>query len=142
MREEILLADGFEKGVLEWVEVPVPETMKEVLDTDDRSHDAATRKLENTDPARWSGKVPFMFQGQEVMNEPGGETAWGFLLSTRFTTAASSPRIPRDGFDGAADCHGPERRRADVIAGRRPWNLPAAAFPCRAAAGPSVSSAT
>jgi uncharacterized damage-inducible protein DinB len=24
--------------------------------------------------------MPFMFQGQEVMNEPGAETAWGFLL--------------------------------------------------------------
>lgn len=80
VREEILLADGLEKGVLEWEEVPAPKTIKEVLDTYDRSHDAATRKLESTDPARWSGKVPFTFQGQEVMNEPGGETAWGFLL--------------------------------------------------------------
>jgi uncharacterized damage-inducible protein DinB len=51
-----------------------------VLDTYDRSHDAGTRKLEATDPARWSGKMPFMFQGQEVMNEPGAEMAWGFLL--------------------------------------------------------------
>ena len=80
VREEILLADGLEKGVLEWEEVPAPKTMKEVLDTYDRSHDAATRKLETTDPARWSGNVPFTFQGQEVMNEPGAETAWGFLL--------------------------------------------------------------
>jgi uncharacterized damage-inducible protein DinB len=80
VREEILLAEGLEKGVLEWVELPVPETMKEVLDTYDRSHDVATRKLEATDSSRWPGKVPFLFQGQEVMNEPVGDTAWGFLL--------------------------------------------------------------
>ena len=80
VREEILLADGLEKGVLEWAEVPAPPTMKEVLDTYDRSHDPATRKLEAADTSRWSGKVPFTFQGQQVMNEPGAETAWGFLL--------------------------------------------------------------
>jgi uncharacterized damage-inducible protein DinB len=80
VREEILLADGFEKGTLEWVEAAVPSTMKEVLDTYDRHHGEATGKLEQTDDARWSGRIPFLFQGQEVMNEPGGETAWGFLL--------------------------------------------------------------
>ena len=52
------LADGLAKGVLEWEEVPAPKTMKEVLDTYDRSHDAATRKLEGAEAARWSGNVP------------------------------------------------------------------------------------
>jgi len=80
VREEKLLADGLEKGVLEWEEVAAPKTMKEVLDTYDRSHDAATRKLEVADTARWSGNVPFTFQGQTVMNDPGAELAWGFLL--------------------------------------------------------------
>jgi uncharacterized damage-inducible protein DinB len=80
VREEIVLADGFDKGALEWAEIPAPKTMKEVLDTYDRSHDAGTKKLEATDAARWSGKMPFLFQGQEVMNEAGAEMAWGFLL--------------------------------------------------------------
>ena len=80
VREEILLADGFEKGTLEWAEAAVPPTMKEVLDTYDRHHDEATGKLEQTDESKWAGRIPFLFQGQEVMNEPGGETAWGFLL--------------------------------------------------------------
>ena len=80
VREEIRLAHGLETGVLEWEEVPAPETMKEVLDTYDRSHDAATRKLEAAGSARWSGNVPFTFQGQTVMNDPGAELAWGFLL--------------------------------------------------------------
>ena len=66
--------------MLEWQEVAAPKTMKEVLDTYDRSHDAATRKLQAADTARWSGNVPFTFQGQTVMNDPGAELAWGFLL--------------------------------------------------------------
>ena len=80
VREEILLGEGLERGRLEWAEVPAPPSMKEVLDTYDRHHDATTERLERADAARWAGKVPFLFQGQEVMNEPGAETAWGFLF--------------------------------------------------------------
>ncbi len=80
VREEIALADGLEKGMLEWVEVPAPATMKEVVDTYDRHHDEATRRMQAIDAPRWEQKVPFMYQGQEVMSEPGYENAWGFLL--------------------------------------------------------------
>jgi uncharacterized damage-inducible protein DinB len=78
--EEIALADGLEKGAFEWKEVPAPATMKEVLDTYDRHHDAITKRLQAIGSARWEGKVPFIYQGQQVMNEPGTESAWGFLL--------------------------------------------------------------
>ena len=30
--------------------------------------------------ARWEGRVPFMYEGQQVMNETGADNAWGFLL--------------------------------------------------------------
>jgi uncharacterized damage-inducible protein DinB len=80
VREEIVLADGLEKGRLEWAEVPAPATMKEVLETYDRHHDAATKKLQAVSTERWDQKVPFMFGGQQVMNEPAGDNAWGFLL--------------------------------------------------------------
>ena len=80
VREEIALADGLEKGVFEWTDVPAPATMKEVLETYDRHHDEATRRLQSVDTARWDQKVPFVYQGQEVMSEPGFENAWGFLL--------------------------------------------------------------
>ncbi len=80
VREEIVLADGIEKGALEWVEVPVPATMKEVLDTYDRHHENLGKRLEAIEAARWERRVPFMFQGQQVMNETGYENAWGFLL--------------------------------------------------------------
>ena len=78
--EEIALAGGFERGFFEWTEVPAPPTMKEVLESYDRHHDEATRRLHAADAERWEQKVPFMYQGQQVMSEPGFENAWGFLL--------------------------------------------------------------
>jgi uncharacterized damage-inducible protein DinB len=80
VREEIVLANGLEKGVLEWEELPAPATMKEIVDTYDRQHQNLTKKLEAVDPARWEARVPFTFQGQQIMNETGSDNAWGFLL--------------------------------------------------------------
>ncbi len=80
VREEMSLADGLEKGVFEWTEVPPPPTMAEVLEVYDRHHDDITNRLRALDAARWDQKVPFVYQGQEVMSAPGYENAWGFLL--------------------------------------------------------------
>lgn len=80
VREEILLAEGLQKGVLEWAEVAPPASMREVLETYDREHDRATKTLHAIDAARWQQRIPFMYMGQEVMSETGHETAWGFLL--------------------------------------------------------------
>lgn len=80
VREEIALADGLGKGAFEWTEVPAPATMKEVLDTYDRHHDTVTKALQAIDTERWEGRVPFMYQGQQVMNETGADNAWGFLF--------------------------------------------------------------
>src|SRR5919108_2814503 len=79
-REEIVLADGLEKGQLEWVEVPAPASVKEVLAAYDRGHKDAGRKLHTLDAARWDARVPFMWKGQVVMNETAYDNAWGFLL--------------------------------------------------------------
>lgn len=80
VREEKSLADGLEKGVFEWEEVPAPAIMKDVLDTYDRQHDELTRRMAAIDGPRWEQNVPFVYQGQEVMSAPGYESAWGFLL--------------------------------------------------------------
>lgn len=80
VREETALAEGLEKGALDWADVEAPPTMKEVLDAYERQHDENTRRLNAVDPARWEARVPFLYQGQEVMNEPGYDNAWGFLL--------------------------------------------------------------
>jgi|SRR5881296_841491 uncharacterized damage-inducible protein DinB len=80
VREETVLGDGIEKGVLEWAEIPAPATMKEVLAAYDHLHENLAKRFQAVDPARWEGRVPFMFQGQQVMNETGYDNAWGFLF--------------------------------------------------------------
>jgi uncharacterized damage-inducible protein DinB len=80
VREEIVLADGLEKGALHWAEVPAPVTIKEVLGAYDRHHQNLAKRLQAIEPAQWERRVPFIFQGQEVMNETGYDNAWGFLL--------------------------------------------------------------
>jgi uncharacterized damage-inducible protein DinB len=80
VREEIVLAEGLEKGALEWKEVPAPATVKEVLDAYDHHHDDLTKRLKALAQTGWERKVPFMYQGQEVMSDTGHATAWGFLF--------------------------------------------------------------
>ena len=80
VREEIVLAEGIEKGALEWVELPARATIREILDTYDRHHANLATRFQTIDPARWERRVPFVFQGQEIMNETGYDNAWGFLF--------------------------------------------------------------
>jgi uncharacterized damage-inducible protein DinB len=80
VREEIVLADGLEKGALEWTEVPAPDSVKEVLDTYDRHHLELTKRLRAIDAGGWEQPVPFLFGGVEVMRETGYGNAWGFLF--------------------------------------------------------------
>ena len=80
VREEIILGDGLEKGLLEWVDVPTPASVKEIVDIYDRHHDEVTRRMHRLDAARWEQPIPFMFGGQEVMKASGYENAWGFFF--------------------------------------------------------------
>jgi uncharacterized damage-inducible protein DinB len=78
--EEMLLADGLKTGVMEWKEIPTPATVKEILDTYDKHHDAVTATLEGLSAEQWARDVPFTFNGQEVMKETGIDNAWAFLF--------------------------------------------------------------
>jgi uncharacterized damage-inducible protein DinB len=80
VREEAALVDGLEKGAFEWVEVPSPGKMSEIVAEYDRKHDALTKRLQAIAGPRWEEKLPFVMGGQEVMRESGYEMAWGFLL--------------------------------------------------------------
>ena len=80
VREEIVLGNGLEKGVLEWTEAPTPASVQEIVETYDRHHDALTQQLEKAATARWEAEVPFTFGGQVVMKATGYENAWGFLF--------------------------------------------------------------
>jgi uncharacterized damage-inducible protein DinB len=80
VREEIVLGEGLQKGALEWIDVPAPATIKEVLDTYDRHHATLTKGLHALTTAQLEQKVPFLYQGQEVMSDTGYASAWGFLF--------------------------------------------------------------
>lgn len=80
VHEEMSLAEGMEKGVFEWKDMPPPATMKEVLDAYDRHHDTLTERLKASAPSHWDRDIPFMYDGKEVMKAPGYDNAWGFLL--------------------------------------------------------------
>lgn len=80
VHEEAALVEGLEKGRLEWVEVAAPATMKEVLATYDKNWEKLAARFHAIPPAHWERRVPFVFQGQEVMNESGYDNAWGFLF--------------------------------------------------------------
>jgi len=77
VREEIALGEGLAKGVLEWSEVRAPEAMKEILDEHDRNHPTILATLQ---AAKWDDRVPFMYEGKQIMNETAADNAWGFLL--------------------------------------------------------------
>ncbi len=80
VREEIELATGMEKGVFDWKEVAAPAKVSDVIAEYDRHHDLVTARLRAIAGPRWETQVPFLYEGQEVMKEPGYEMAWGFLL--------------------------------------------------------------
>jgi uncharacterized damage-inducible protein DinB len=80
VREEMVLGEGLQQGVLNGTEEPAPATIKEILDTYDRHHGEVTKKLEGLSADRWERRVPFMFAGNEIMNESGYEHGWGFLF--------------------------------------------------------------
>ena len=75
--EESAVADGLERGVFEWKDVPAPKTMKEIVAQYDRAHDAISKRLQSIPPACWEEKLPFLYNGQEMMRETGYEMAWG-----------------------------------------------------------------
>src|SRR5690242_19956283 len=78
--EEMVLVDGLEKGKLEWAERPAPASMKDVLAAYDRAHEAMTTRLQAIGHDRWERHVPFVYNGQTVMNETGYDNGWGFLF--------------------------------------------------------------
>ena len=78
--EEIVLGDGLDKGVFNWQDRPMPDTIAEILAEYDRHHPKVTETLHRVPSSTWESDLPFLWQGQEVMRTPGYEMAWGFLL--------------------------------------------------------------
>ena len=60
VREEIVLAEGLEKGALERAETPAPATMGEILAVYDGQHDSLTKRLHAANSERWEAQLPFL----------------------------------------------------------------------------------
>lgn len=79
VREEAALADGLEKGSIEWVDVPAPAHVKDVIAEYERTHDSITKRMHAIPAANWEKMVAFVYGGQKVAEDTAFETAWGFL---------------------------------------------------------------
>ena len=80
VQEEIGLVDALEKSRFEWVELPTPATVQEILSTYDQRHDDLTARLKKLDAHKLEGPVPFIFNGEEAFRDTGFALAWGVLF--------------------------------------------------------------
>ncbi len=76
VHEESFLGDGLERGAFEWIEQPPPATMAEVLAAYDAHHDAILQRLKALPAEQWARRMPFTYQGQEIMNVTGYDHGW------------------------------------------------------------------
>ena len=80
VQEEISLVEALEKSRFEWVELPTPPTVQEILSTYDQRHDDLTARLRTLDAHKLEGPVPFIFNGEEAFRDTGFALAWGVLF--------------------------------------------------------------
>ena len=76
VHEEIFLAEGLEGGHFDWIELPTPATMAEIMAVYDARHGELTERMKKLPASQLEKRMPFTVQGQEVMNETGYENCW------------------------------------------------------------------
>jgi uncharacterized damage-inducible protein DinB len=79
VREQLALVEGLERGEIQWVELPAPASMAQVLALDDQ-HAGLVQRLKKLPASAWTGAVPFTFEGNAIMTEIGTESGWTFLF--------------------------------------------------------------
>jgi len=80
--EEMLLCEGLEKGTIEWKEIPVPETVEEILARYDQNHADITSRLHAIEAAEWEKEFRFVFGDYEISRGTGYHFGWEFLFDT------------------------------------------------------------
>jgi len=80
--EEKVLAEGLEKGTVEWQDFPAPATVEEILSTYDRSHDDLTKRLHGLDHSVWEKEFRFVYGEYEISRGTGYHFGWEFLFDT------------------------------------------------------------
>ena len=80
--EEKVLAEGLEKGTVEWQDFPAPATVEEILATYDRNHDDLTRRLHALDHSVWEKEFKFVYGEYEISRGTGYHFGWEFLFDS------------------------------------------------------------
>jgi len=73
--EEKMLIEALESGKTEWAPEPMPERMKDIVDTYEKQRSALARRWSALPAARWDGTLEFF--GKQ---RPAAPMAWGFLF--------------------------------------------------------------
>lgn len=73
--EEKMIIEALENGKADWAPPPMPETMKEVLETYERQSADITRRWTAMPAEKWNGNLEFF--GSE---RPASPMAWSFLF--------------------------------------------------------------
>jgi uncharacterized damage-inducible protein DinB len=80
--EEKVLAEGLEKGTVEWLDFPAPEMVEEILATYDRNHEDLTSRLHALDHSVWEKEFRFVYGEYEISRGTGYHFGWEFLFDT------------------------------------------------------------
>lgn len=73
--EEKMIIEALENGKADWAPPPMPETMKEMLDTYERQSADISRRWNVLPAEKWNGNLEFF--GSE---RPASPMAWSFLF--------------------------------------------------------------
>ena len=80
--EEKVLAEGLEKGTIEWQDFETPATVEEILATYDSNHDDISKRLHALDHSAWEKEFRFIYGEYEISRGTGYHFAWEFLFDT------------------------------------------------------------
>ncbi len=69
--EEKVLAEGLERGTVEWKDFPAPATVEEILATYDRNHEDLSKRLHALDPSVWEKEFRFVYAEYEISRGTG-----------------------------------------------------------------------
>jgi uncharacterized damage-inducible protein DinB len=78
--EEKVLAEGLEKGTLEWQDLTTPANVDEILSTYDQFHDDLTKRLHALDASAWEKELRFVYGDYEISRGTGFHFGWEFLF--------------------------------------------------------------
>ena len=78
--EEKVLAEGLEKGTIEWQDLTTPENVEEILSTYDQHHDDLTKRLHALDVSAWEKEFRFVYGDFEISRGTGFHFGWEFLF--------------------------------------------------------------